>query len=595
MKIKYQLALIITGISVLVALLISTLFFYSVKKTVMQQTFNHLEAISETKKNKINSMIMGKHELISVLGNKRFLQYYIDYLEVNSPQNHEALLDLMYFYKNRLKTVNEVHILDTNGIYIISTDPTFLHTQFKNWDKEKQKYLRGLYAKDFFYNKTQTYNIASGVPLISNHKTIGVLLVYQSAEDIFSVTREYAGLRKTGETILAKREGKTGYYLSPLRFDPDAVRTRRTTAGDSVISEVLQGSRGIIWGTTDYRGKKVIASARDIPATNWVLVTKIDKKEVMKPLVRLLRVLIVLNLVVILFSLLFSFIIAQFITRSISELARSAQQIQEGNYQERALVKDKNEIGALALTFNQMADNLERKMLQLNNSNESLNKFAYVISHDLRVPLASIKGLVQLLVNGFDEKEPPEGQKQMLTMLSIKVNQMEEMIINVLDTAKKGSSAEQIKELINVKELIENIINNISNPLHISIIIQEPLPAIVYHKTALIQIFQNLISNAIKYNDMPNGFVLISGEKMDKKMKYCVKDNGRGIKPENLDKIFGMFNRVDSGDFKVESSGIGLSIVKKLVTENRGEIWVESVEGEGSIFCFTVPVENPVL
>jgi signal transduction histidine kinase len=402
------------------------------------------------------------------------------------------------------------------------------------------------------------------------------------------MVNEYTGLGKTGETFFTKADNQGLKYLTPLRFDSAAANTFVRKKDDYATLATMGKKHPTIIKAKDYRGKKVIASSRYIPATGWTLVTKIDQQEIMAPLKKLMKDLVLINLLVIFISMVLSLILAKYFTRPLIDLSQAALEIDKGNYAKRTKVTSSNEIGNLCLSFNKMADNLQRKIEQLNSSNESLNKFAYVISHDLKSPLSSVKGLTDIMTEEAKKSGSSKIQSQMLGMIMEKTLQMEEMITNILETAKKGSSAEQQKEIIDVKVLIKNILDNIHIPPNISVNIQKDLPRICYHKISLYQIFQNLISNAIKYNNKPQGKVEITGEVFDKKIKFCVIDNGPGIKAENLDKIFSMFNKIES-DREIESSGIGLSIVKKIVTENNGEIWVETEVGSGSKFFFTTP------
>ena len=169
-------------------------------------------------------------------------------------------------------------------------------------------------------------------------------------------------------------------------------------------------------------------------------------------------------------------------------------------------------------------------------------------------------------------------------LLEETVVKMEDLISRVLDYAAIERTGET-KEAVDLNTLILNIKELIYFPDHIELQIPEPLPTIMADPVRMQQLFQNLIVNAIKYNDKEKGFVTIKGADAGDHYEFSVEDNGMGIAKEYHDKIFKIFQSLSTDK---ESTGIGLALVKKIVRSVQGEIWLESQEGLGTTFFFTL-------
>ncbi|WP_028978311.1 PAS domain-containing protein [Sporocytophaga myxococcoides] len=217
--------------------------------------------------------------------------------------------------------------------------------------------------------------------------------------------------------------------------------------------------------------------------------------------------------------------------------------------------------------------------------NDSLDNYAYIISHDLKAPLTVIEGLVPFIKEDCQAIPYDEEGMKMLDMVAAKVEDMKNIIENVLRTAKMQK---QIKEPINLLHLCQDVLTTLNPPSHFQIQIPDSLPIVNYNRTSLKQILQNLIGNAIKYMDKENPNIKIESIEKDKYYQISVSDNGSGIPEEKLSRIFERFEIAHSKE-NIESHGLGLSIVKQLVEANGGSVWVESRLGKGSDFYFSIP------
>lgn len=231
--------------------------------------------------------------------------------------------------------------------------------------------------------------------------------------------------------------------------------------------------------------------------------------------------------------------------------------------------------------------------MNLQNINQELQDFAYIVSHDLKAPLRAIDSLANWILTDYKDKFDDEGKAQM-NMLMNRVKRMRDLIDGVLQYSRVGRVKEEKVE-IDINKVIEDVIEMLSPPGHIKIEIGSPLPVIRFEPTRIVQVFQNLIDNAIKYMDKPEGKIVITYHKPQgdhhKDDGYCVfsvKDNGPGIPEKDFDRIFQIFQTLNSRD-KFESTGVGLSLVKKIIETHSGKVWVQSVLGNGSEFFFKLP------
>jgi PAS domain S-box-containing protein len=223
---------------------------------------------------------------------------------------------------------------------------------------------------------------------------------------------------------------------------------------------------------------------------------------------------------------------------------------------------------------------------QLEERNRELDNFVYIVSHDLKAPLRGISNLSQWIEDDLEGSLSPEIQEQM-TLLRSRVNRMSTTIDGLLDYARIGRTTETI-ELVSVNELLAETIDSLAPPPGVTIDISPSLPTFKTNRLLLSQVFANLISNSIKHRDQPDGSIHISGEECGNAYRFIVTDDGPGIAPQHHDKIFAIFQAVNPRKSS-DSTGIGLSIVKKIVETSGGTIQLESAIGKGATFSFTWP------
>ena len=230
----------------------------------------------------------------------------------------------------------------------------------------------------------------------------------------------------------------------------------------------------------------------------------------------------------------------------------------------------------------------------LQNSNSNLREFAYIVSHDLKEPLRTISGFVTLIKKELDKQGLNEGEiEEYIKYVNSGTRHMERLISDIL-TFSKLNVTEKNFEPVDVTEVLALVKRRLAQSIYESdaeIYITDAQP-VQGEKVMLGQLFENLISNAIKYrsNDRTPKITIGSMRELDT-VRYFVKDNGIGISEKYFDTIFKAFRRLHS-KIEYEGTGVGLAICKKIVDIHGGDIWVESIEGEGSTFWFILPLAH---
>ena len=228
-----------------------------------------------------------------------------------------------------------------------------------------------------------------------------------------------------------------------------------------------------------------------------------------------------------------------------------------------------------------LKETIERK----ERINKKLEQFMYLVAHDIKSPLIGIHGVLKIF-----STDPRLAAQQDLRELATLMNEAFGDVIDMVDSILEytvQSESDQTLEVVEVKELVRQIVNRLFAPSNIRIKIDGDLPTITTKRIRLEQVFQNLISNAIKYNDNPEGEIIIGCIDEQDFYKFYVKDNGPGILAQDQKDIFKLFRTTENRPNNSEkSTGVGLNIFKMFVEEQGGKISLESIPGKGSCFYF---------
>lgn len=239
--------------------------------------------------------------------------------------------------------------------------------------------------------------------------------------------------------------------------------------------------------------------------------------------------------------------------------------------------------------FQEITDQ-HREISLLAEKNRELESFVYTISHDLKNPISVILGVSDLIEQQFGSAFDKEG-KDYLKMVKEEADRMLKLIDDILQVSRTHRGMVE-KEEVDTLTILNDIVSefqHIYRDIPAIFIIQESLPTVMAHSTMLAQVFKNLLTNSIKYFDpaKPRPIIEVGYYRKRNFHHFYVRDNGVGMSPEETSQVFDMFYRVAGS--RVEGSGLGTYIVKKMVEAHGGKTWVESAKGQGTTFTFTLP------
>ncbi|WP_430411084.1 sensor histidine kinase [Kordia sp.] len=297
---------------------------------------------------------------------------------------------------------------------------------------------------------------------------------------------------------------------------------------------------------------------------------------------------------------------------SSEELFEANQQLRvESNSQKEVIEKLKNVIDTLnsyelnehenqenldldSLTLVDLIDNQTKEILKINQQrdklvtslerqNQELNDYAHLVSHDLKSPLQSIDALTTWLQNDYNELLGENG-KETIKLIRSNVEKMDTLVKGILKYSSIGSVKKDFYK-VDTNQIIKKVVDFIKIPEHITVSIPEKLPTVTGDHFRLEELFRNVLKNAIKFNDKPTGKITIGYTDADDFWEFYIQDNGKGIEEKYFEKIFVAFQKLENN---YKSTGIGLSIVKKIIDLYEGDIWIESTPTQGSTFYFTL-------
>lgn len=587
----------------MITMISGVLYINYAQSIILKSAGNQLESLSSAKKHRIESLILKKEEELvlvqqTLINAEALFQYnyYQFYPDSSTIQQKIELIKNIRKITKDIPSFKNIHILNKAGVTIASTDYDAIGINFSNFSFVNQS-LEGQNTINSFLdiNAKDAYLALAG-PIKYQNKIQGAVLIETVTKDLVSLTEDYTGLGKTGETVIAQLLSDTvACYITPSR---DGTKQLHQIVLDQSspqsLFKALSGKEQLIFDAYDYNHTKVATSYRYIEKTKWAVITKIDMQEILKPADELkwITVCIIIGSIAIFIAV--SILLASSIVSPINQISVAARHISSGGLDKRVNITLKNELGELARSFNFMADSLidtqqdlKIKIKELDNSNQALEKFAFVVSHDLKSPLNSVLGISEILVTGHLGTLDAEGQK-LLHLLKQKVEYMNALIIGILDIARVGETRIETATL-DLNELINNIVVTMKEEAIINI--TNTLPYVKMNKIIAEQLWSNLIKNGIKYNRNSNKKIQIGAYRNAEEIVFTVSDNGIGIDAAYQQSIFEIFKTIAPKNN--ESTGIGLSIVQKIVESYGGKVWLKSKLDEGSTFMFTLPLTHP--
>ncbi len=272
---------------------------------------------------------------------------------------------------------------------------------------------------------------------------------------------------------------------------------------------------------------------------------------------------------------------------------RMALRARQRQYEVRDLIASLRKVNlSLEQRVSERTMQLARTMEKLTRSNQDLERFASIASHDLQEPLRMVKGFVELLAERYKD-ELDDKAKEYIGFAVDGAHRMSILVSDLLKYSRAGGQ-DLVLAPASLETLLDTVLINMQVAIGESgaVITHDPLPTVMVGAGLITQVIQNLIGNAIKFR-RPNQpcQIHVSAEENGNDWVFSIRDNGIGIDPQSKDKIFVIFERLHGRD-EYEGTGIGLAICKKIVERHGGRIWIESEPGKGTTFYFTIPNVN---
>lgn len=513
----------------------------------------------------------------------------------------------------------EALISDRYGADVCQTGRTTRYYQ-ANEDWWRQARNDGFHLGDIEYDpSSQTYGLPISVRIEDTDGTfLGVAKGFVSLLAIVKAVEISEKRYESTDIRLISGSGRLLYATRAFVFleDMSGQELFSKTKGESGFFMAEEGGRKRLFSYT--RSK----DSTDPEQSEWILVLRHDLNEVLGSVVTLRNRMILASAFLLSAAILISALIGRSIRRPLAGLGKAAREVAGGNLNTKVEVTSVDEIGMLAITFNEMTKRLEqlyskleeevieRKTAQselealneelarineeLVHSNKELEDFAYIASHDLREPLRGIRNFSFFLLEDYSDKLDAEGQSKLQTLIRLS-KRMEDFIEALLTYSRVGRCELSLKET-DLNKVLDHVVDSLGASVAetgASIRIERPLPVVRCDQVRIEQVFNNLIANAIKYNDKPRRWVEVGYIGQEEGIVFYVRDNGIGIKEKHLQAIFKIFKRLHGRDEFGGGAGAGLTIVKKIVEGHGGKIRLESDYGEGTTFYFTLQGDDP--
>jgi len=518
--------------------------------------------------------------------------------------------------------ITSIYVADVEGKQIARTGAGELENVSKVWSFQVGKTGDELVSDVYLDPETSKPMRSVTLPIVSKGTVAGVLSADISFRRIMlSVMSIGAG--KNANVLVVAGNGRVVAHTQMHEL------AELDLSKSPVVEAVLAGQEGTIKGYTDELGRRVLGTYTPIWELGWGVV-------IQKPLVDIaaevwqLRATILLAMVIsVLLAVLAGWLMSRQIAKPIHQLAVASEKVTQGDLSLSVDVKSSNEIGVLAHSFNQMilslkksrdelqqwgeklerqveqrTADLEQKSRELSGANVRLKEMSQLksqflsnMSHELRTPLNSILGFSEVL----QEKmfgELNEKQQEYVNYISESGQHLLSLINDILDLAKiEAGKLEMEPAEVSLGDLLQNSLTMVKEKalkhgIELSLKLENEIPHIYADERLVKQVVFNLLSNAVKFTP-DGGRVGIEAVKEDEHIRITVWDTGIGIKEEDKEKLFKEFQQLDSGrDKRYQGTGLGLALSKRLVEMHGGRIWVESEEGKGSRFNFTLPIKQ---
>ena len=595
---RAKLIVIGAGASIAALSLVAIVAFFITKDAISDTVMNGLGAVATSQRQQIDSLFANYQADLDGISNDTQVRQSLRHLIATGDYVDRFVLNQTLTDRASVGSIGESYdIHDLAGNIVASSEPG--HVGDSTYDPSEIGFIVNVEPSAA---ENGSADIRLSTPITFDGRVIGYASANHTADELNSIITRYLGRRDTGESLLIARDSNgEARFVTTLRFNESRAFYRAISddSGNRAEIRALSKLSGAETDLVDYRGEKVFGVHHFIESASIGLVVKMDQSEALSRLDGLGRALAVVIVAISLAIVIVAYFVARHLIDPIARLTQAADRFSRGELNSHVVVESTDEIGTLGHTFNMMAGKLqtasddlesrvEERTADLKRSNQDLEQFAYVASHDLQEPLRMVSSYTQLLSRRYTGKLDSDAD-EFIGFAVDGAKRMQTLINDLLTYSRAGRDDGNYAELDSC-EIVQEAMQNLGSRVDDAgaVVTFDELPSVVADKQQLISIFQNLISNSIKYRSASRDVVVnISAERISNAWKFSIKDNGIGIDSAFSDRIFTIFQRLH-GREEYQGTGIGLAVVKKLVERAGGTIWVESEPGEGSTFIFTV-------
>lgn len=522
------------------------------------------------------------------------LRDFIKHICENSDNNLDGYMLLDTAYARTAYVDELIYMKDSKGDFIY-VPPLNLISHVKknpekyNWYFSPMKQKKGLWTDMYLDEALKIEMISYTTPVKVNHIVVGM-----AGMDI-----TFNGLRNMVQNIKPYDQSyaflvnaKNSFMVHPKYKLADNLNVVENNRYSKLTQLFLKNYSGSIKIGSDIIGFTKLSN-------DFKLCVVVPENEILKEAISLKQIIFFIILLGAMISVITAAILGTKIANPIKVLIENMNNVEEGKFNLTIYTNNKDEIGLVYDKFNSMVNSLEKAKedienytRDLENKNAELERFTYTVSHDLKSPLITIKGFAGVIAGDL-EKGRTDRVRSDLRRIENASEKMGELLEGLLELSRIGrvvNTPERFSMVVLAKVVIELLYAGIEAK-GIRIIIDKQMPDAYGDKHRIREVLQNLIENSIKFMDKNEGIIEIGYVQNGEQSAYFIKDNGLGMDKKYHEKIFGLFDKLDSN---AEGTGIGLALVKRIIDYHKGRIWVDSDLSKGAVFYFTLGLKEKI-
>jgi len=605
-SIKGKLIIFSLCISLIPIFIITVVYYLNARSTVKKQILTALTAIAESKKMHILSFMEAKKGRVIDFSSDGFIRDCVEKINSRGIQSN-AFINLQRHLKKNKKPLDRhiaaITVVNPDGKVVSSTNEESIGK-----DMAKQEiFIKSLnnnygetYVGQSHYSPYLNTNcIFISAPLKSRYhaEKIGIIINAYELEALNGITANRTGMGESGEVLLGKKKEEGIVFLTSFRYVnslPLSLSIPVNTAEAKPMKLALEGNYGAIIAP-DYRPVDVLAAYQYVSEIGWGLVAKIDKIEAFAPLRMLGMIALILGGACAVAAVSGGIAFSLSAAKPISKLKYANDRFAKGDMDYRVDISNRDEIGDLARSFNNMAGKLaheidehKRAEIELTATNKELEAFCYSVSHDLRAPLRSVDGFSKALVEDFGDKLDSQGKDYVRRVR--RASQRMGQLINDLLSLSRITRSELHHEKVDLSEIAQKIVTELQekeSKRQVEVVIPKGI-VVDGDARLLLIVMENLLYNAWKFTGkQPHARIEFGAKQNENKTVYFVNDDGTGFDMAYANKLFGTFQRLHA-PAEFEGTGIGLATVQRIIHRHGGRIWAKGAVGQGATFYFTV-------